>query len=1004
MQSLDELVIATAKYVECSNITDTNKTIENLVDGKFNNQIIELVESEKVRTCWDAIIYLLKISSIQQNRDFILNDFLTYSKWELLSQIVYRTPYKEAIRNVLKRHNKYSSSIPDIFSSRFDYMYSKYVKWFEKAVGGYYINDSFKHFFAASFENFYFGLECTKDVWQQLREVDTAKLEIDKGLIVSKELHVKDTSDLKIGDLVKNIYQSNYVLFKHNGHNLNTIVYDIFHLIVDYSIQLYFKEINNKLSYFNVQLIDNQIPYSETNIVYDNGNSQTIKSSVKGAISKINNGKQMIPIIFEYIKDKKININFIGDLREIIFELGKNSIADSNCIWKLSGIANYTEQYIDTEMGTLNYLNFEIILKGVASVYILIVELKKRGISPVDIYDKDLFTNLNIIRYLDYLSSIKYKDLILQLQKEHTENSTEINSLDTFEEMLNKRAGSSENNKSDNQLRRQYALLNGLINGAKLKKRKNLSDFEKLYNIYLQIHSIPKTLDIFYDICKNYQLLSSKDFDTLYKERTFKSNYIGTKIIRKTKYNAILNSLPLLSKQYIKNYESYDCSYYLTGIPILSDNYMITVIYKGNFYYPDKQTQKYFIENQYFSLDDLKKIDKQTPNILRFKNARYFVSNCTKYFPMRIHFEKPLSLSHKENLSKVLCHKESKIQCENFLEDYFSTSSFQEEYINFTDKLIYILSALEHDESVTDIVDNLGKQFLNLDFIEETLDDLIQLTFLKYYNVEPNNYSGNLLKLSFTERLIFSPFINSDTLKQQITQLDANYLNRPYAFKEFMDLELDFSSPSKMYVQIYNYLNAKLTFLEKVWDGYEMFYLTSNEIELFIAELNSHYNLKTLFSSLVNSIPKGMSIDTLENDVLINLIHDTYKVCFSKHDFLIKNFENYIDRCMHTLDNILDYSTRETISLRENFEDWGHIFNMCSPKKNISSLELLRQKYKTDNEGFFIKNGEYLLAYSSDKTITYYVHKTGNLLRKHYNRFVHADLSDIEIDIIISNI
>lgn len=1008
MQSLDELVIATAKYVESINTTDTNRIIENLVDGKFNTQIIELVETEQVKTWWDAIVYLLKTPSIQQNRENILNDFLSYSKWELLSQIVYRVPYKEAIRNILKRHNKYLSAIPDIYSSRFDYMYSKFIQWFEKAVGGYYNNGSFKNFFASSFENFYFGLEYKKDVWKQLREVDTAKLEIDKGNISYKDLTVKETTDLRMSDLLKNIYQANFVLFKHNGHNLNTIVYDIFYLILSYHIQQYFKEINNKLSYFTLQLIDEQLPLTEIDIMLDNGEYKTIKSSVKGAISKINNGKQMIPLIYNYIKDKKVNTLFIGDLREIIFNLGKNAISDSNCVWKLSGITNYTEQYINTKIGLLNYVNFEIILKGVASVYTLIFELEKRGISPVDIYDKDLFTNLNVIRYMDYLSSIKEKNLILQLQKEATkdkENNSEKSAiLDTFEEMLNKRAGSSENNKADNQLRRQYALLNGFIKEPKLKKRKTLSDFEKLYNIYIQLHCIPKTLDTFYDICINYQSLSTLEFENLNKEKLFRSNYIGTEILRKTKYNSILNSLPLLSKQYIENYEPYDCSYYLTNIPLLSKDSKEVVIYNNISYYADKQTDKYFIDNEYFSLEDLKQIAKNTQNVLRFESTRYFILNYKKYFPMRIHFEKPLSMLHKENLQKVLSHKESKVYCEKFIEEYFSISSFQEEFISFSEKLVYILSLLKDNFNITETVNDLGKQFFNLDFKEDTLNDLIQLTFSEYYHIETSNNINNILNLSFTERLIFSPFIEDEMFKQQVSKLDPNYLTRPVAFKEFINLDLDCSSPAKVYVQIYNYLNAKLTFLEKIFDGYEMLFLANTEIKLFIIELNSRYNLSNLFSSLVKKIPKGMAIDTIDNDIIINFIHDTYKICFSKYSYLIKSFENYIDACIHTLDDILDYSTRETLNIRENFEDWGRIFNMCPPKKHILALDHLREKYKTDKEGFFLKNGEYLTTHSFDDTVTYYIHRTGNLLRKEQEHFVNDDLSDNEIALLLSRV
>lgn len=63
----------------------------------------------------------------------------------------------------------------------------------------------------------------------------------------------------------------------------------------------------------------------------------------------------------------------------LLLEKTLDAVSDSNCLWQLEPVARGTEKRIDNSDGIKNYKNFEVVLKGVISVYSLINGLESRG-------------------------------------------------------------------------------------------------------------------------------------------------------------------------------------------------------------------------------------------------------------------------------------------------------------------------------------------------------------------------------------------------------------------------------------------------------------------------------------------------------------------------------------------------------------------------------------------------------------------------------------------------
>ncbi len=991
--ALHILEIAAANYVNIDKM-DGGSLIEQLVDRVHTEKILEhynyMLASDQNYTLLDALCAVLKNAAITKHKQEIALDYITSNKWDLLTRLLSRDVYKNVVRDILKRENKFGLVTLRYINtdSRFDIIYYQFVKTFAKDSVGSFSDGHFGGYIAHAFQQ-YFLKEHKKDIWYTLREIDIARKETDmKQSLTNVELMVTDSSDFYINDLLKNIYQANVALFKHNGHTLNTIVYDIFHLCVNHRINSYLASINNKLQTFHIELIDTGRPQ----LTIDEKTGKVIEERIKGASSKIGNGLKMIPILYDYVKEKKLNMNAIGDLREYAFTLGKDAVSDSNCIWKLEPVARATEKRIDNSEGIRNYKNFEIILKGIISVYSMINGLESRGISPVSIYDEDLFKNIEVIRYMDYLSSIKYKDLMLELQNSNkSENTCKV--LDNFQDAVHNRAGSSENNRSDNQERRAKALLNGLLVEPPLKKKKIYSDYDNLYHVYLQLSALPRTLDLFKFIQIETGSLSQSDIDMVLNLNNVPPKYIGSSYMRSNRYNKVLQSKPYLTDEYITAYQPINLQY---TIPFLSptEEKQLHLIYNNEIIPLDKETNSFIVRESIFNKDDVIQLYNTSDECdFQLVEKPILEEVVIPMFDLRLQLSNSNSAEHIRELNKAIKYKYSKDACMKFNLHYIELSKIQEDFIFFMNILKDFYSiACQYPE-----FSNLCKEFVNelrnKEFKEEVLEQFILNSISNYFKIDLSILTFDALQQIFSEnenlnvfiKLLLVSLFNKDLNSIDVeldTILNISDANDTALYKEFIHSITwnDINSSSKVFVLFFNYINSKLKFFTAIRDIYDILFLVVSEIKTLTTELSTRYGLEAILPNMVSDIPDGIALDTLEDIVVIEFIKEIYKSSMDTHNFIIKLFTRYIHGCTHAFEHILDYNAIGRVIAKDEFRHWGDVFNLTKKETNIPLLDKLRELYSLDDSGFFMRNSEYFKGISKDGHTKYFIHYTGKLL------------------------
>lgn len=983
--ALHVLEIASANYVENDRGDAKTSLIEQLVDRNYTDKILAhyqyMLGMNANYTLLDALCDVVKNASILKHKHDIAIDYVESNKSDLLVRLLSREVYKNVIRGVLKRKNKYGVKVLRYINtdSRFDVIYYQFVKTFAKDSVGSFYDGQYSAYIAHTFSS-YFYEEHKKDIWSTLSEVDTVRQEIDmKQSLTNVELVVTDTSDFYINDHLKNIYQANLALFKHNGHTLNMIVYDIFHLCMHYRISSYFERLNNQLRTFHLELIDTGKPQ----LVVEEETGKVIENKVKGASSKIGNGQKMIPILYDYVRAKKINMNAIADLREYAFTLGKDAVSDSNCIWQLEPFARSTEKRIDNIDGLRNYKNFEIVLKGVISVYTLINAMEARGISPVSAYDVDLFKNLEVIRYMDYLSSIKYKDLILKLQTTNMPKPCPV--LNDFETAVHDRSGSNENNRADNQERRAMALLNGLLVNPPLKKQKIYSDFDHLYHTYLQICAFPRSLDLYKIIKIEEESPTPNTINAILQMTEFPSDYICSPRTRSNRYNKLLQNKPYLTDEYLTDYQPVDLQYNIL-FPIPTQETIIYLLFNKDEIPLDKEKNAFIAEGVYYNFDDVIALYQAAGEERDFDLIEKPVikQEEIKIFDVRLQLAESDTSTHIAEMNKFLKYKFSKEACTRFNLHYLKLSVLQEDFLSFLNVLIDFISlACQHLE-FGELCSAIVNQFQRKELKEEILQQFLLNTLTSYFQLDSLEEDILLPLLKSDARM--NPFIRIMLLSlcncDKKEYCTFEYSKAEELYHEFFSL-IDWSepiNPSKVFVLFWNYINAKLLFFTNVRDIYDVLFLFQSEIKTLTSELAHRYQLETVLSGMVSAIPDGISLDTLDNTLLIDFIRDSYKVSMDTHNFLITLFTKYIHNCNHTFDAILDYNSTGKAVVKEEFRHWGEMFDLTQKEQDIPELEKLRELYNVDDYGFFMRNSEYFKGIDPDGVTHYFVHRSGKLL------------------------
>lgn len=979
MNNLDsciELVtLAAAQYADDSIIVNDLTLVEALADGIFDAQIKELMKYNNL-TIVDTLCSIVGDPHVVTRKHDIISDIITYSKWELLGNILYRQPYKNAIKNTLHNLTKYNDVRKYIESPvRFGAVYEDFVKWFMLYSVGSYTQDTYTGYVKKAFENYYY-VNFKRDIWATLREQDVAKKESDmKQSLSIQDVKVVETGDIYINTLLTNIYVANRLLFKHSGHTLNTIVYDIFYLILDYRISKYVSKLNNMLTTCTIMVKDTGLPFS-----YNDNGEIVFANLPKGALSKISNARNLIPELYEFVADRKLNELFIGDLRENTFTLGKNATSDSNCVWRLNNDTKVTQSYIDQGQSIFNYDSFEKIIKGVVSVFTLMEAFEERGMSIVDIYDQDFFKDIDLIRSLDYMSSLKHKKLIRDLQNEPKPHNDE-RILEDFDQMVYSRAGSDQNNRIENKERRDSAYTYGLLKKPALKQSRVKEPFEKLRSMYAQISALPLSLECYQNSLRKLGagvIPSKVQLDAI-------GNPAMTNDIN---YNYFLGKKPLLSARYLAEYkkETYICK---VGLPNPTDgNVDVTLLSTdGLMLQMNKDTSLFQLsEEDFISLSELQNIILSEPNC-GMTLAYDFTYDEIDLFPIYLDLHSSIETKHLQRLESLYsANKDTSFACRKYNDRLLTLSQVQ---ASFVDLLYYVFEIIQQQFEAGNkkYANDLYMQFKRKEFVNDVFDDNLQFILETLYSVDMNElYASNIMYIpnaSIFAKLIMLACVDRSNWSSNAIELincRSSNADEKNLFLEFVNLvDMDIS-PTTVFVLFYNFLYTQLNVHLCLRDSFEMLFLIRTiEIKSFICEILTRFDVLNWQNDLIDNLSYGYAIKNVFSREILAFMRETAKLLFNRYSYILSEYTTYSKSCTNVFEDIYKYSTYCTPTSRDEFKSFGELFSKTRPKTDDKSLDALREICIKDDYGFFMRNGEYLKSHHNGSS--YYVHKTGNLLK-----------------------
>ncbi len=492
----------------------------------FPNEILKaLMVYSALELSWSfyRLPYSSTIDMLIPHYSEIVRRFMQSSKADMITELASRRCVSDAIRMHLYRsNNRKEASVYNKLrnSNRTEVVFDMFKEHFrERSATNFQFRGSFLNYIMHTYQNHFYNSIKKPEIWRALMEEDSTKEEQETGVGAIKYVEQGgQKTDLYIRDMLQNIGMCNDRLFEHKGHMNGTdaeggdrgVIYDIVYLILCHLCQCEAEELNRHLDGFRIEFVD---PL---------GRDRPGRRYKKNVTAKITNAKQLVPVMFEYIRHGNFSTSRILDLRRESYKLGRSNTQGRDPVWKSEnndseGQASF---FLDTPYGEENYKAFEVVFNGVASAYSILKAMRDNGVNLVEMYlsgrgyksktDKmaelfcALFVNDGVYRNMDYMSSLQYLPLMMQLQDESTDAFTqgqvalpgELGSgelLDT-EGMVHDYAGSEQHTEAHIIEQRRHAKYHGLLDKPKLRWREKLdTPYEKKRSVTHFMTTIPYT-------------------------------------------------------------------------------------------------------------------------------------------------------------------------------------------------------------------------------------------------------------------------------------------------------------------------------------------------------------------------------------------------------------------------------------------------------------------------------------------------------------------------------
>lgn len=1010
--------------VNQSSITQGKRSVPIILDELINYTIKEL--PTKVDIGAQALSRLL----LPERKVEISRRFLSSTMSEMLTILAGRNSIKESIRRYLHQKDiKNSYSV--IESNRFDSAYRNFlIKFQESSAANYQFNGSYIGYVVHSFTSYYYP-DKDNNLWSDLNTVDFAKRESETNLTKPVVLNEGKKDDIYVRDCLINIAEANDLLFTHSGQSedVHGVHYDIYYMILNILCEELCVKINKELAKnncgFELKLIDEQ----------DRRETRGIYTANKGIANKISNAKMLISYIFNRVRTRDWDVNNIDELRDTCFKLGKKDRDGRNCVWKDVSFKAETSRYFDSIKSAHNYKAFNVIVKGVLSVLVIINALEERDWCIVDvpqIYEK-VFKRKEFPRSLDYISAFWAVDLVDKLKAESEVLSEEFEGergeLLTFDEMVHEYAGSEQNNHENIRTNRYLAYSRGFNETTRTKQSGDYqSSFEQLLSVADYLTAFPRGFDEYI-----FSLVTEKRLPPRYGTPI----RIEAKDIIMGKYYAFNHNIFFSQNRELAEYYLYGIANGQDNLDGLGWNICNSLFpllrFCKNIHSSSKYEEEYCI---YIPMVDTflccpaggqsvegKLPAKHLSQLLKERNEYFFDNtwNATlavNYvdIPESI-FSDFVKISKEGNRSEALSNSLG-------FSSMLGVSNYTKSEIKGKTAKIPVYHEYKH--SVEKYVQHLaGVSELQLSFI-----DLLQ-TMLTFGLYNTKSFSGNtsakqgyilvnsLLKSEFCKDNLdwFFSQLELARVKATIKKIDYSFSNAQSNKVDFIDVDLsimDILTPNEdfkceegtilyelkeflreydnipdRFVQTYNFLNTRLSFLRILRDAYSLAFhvVRINDLSLLGCELDSKFKLSSTLLSYKDSNMMSKFeyrfalIDSLPKQDVVDYVIDIRRSSWQHFHLLCEKLCRHFDECRQDVANLVDYDIIQSSDMRSKFQDYGSMFYtmpVYTDENVLFILKDIKPKSHIDDSGFLMCRNVYFRGYDGNNV--YYVHSTGRML------------------------
>lgn len=963
--------------------------------------------------------------------------FISENVSQMLTRLAKRETIKSNIRQTLHAQDRQKNHAA-IDSTKFDSIFTDFMVMFEEScAASFRFEGEFTAYVVYSWKNYYYASH-NRDIWRILRDVDFAKRETEMPSTEIHHIEEVQLHDLHIHELIINIVAINDLLFSHSGQtdDARGVCYDIFYLILNYLCSNKVKELNSKMEGIQLSLVDE----------LDRRENRNGLSENKSIASKISNAKELVTFLFDCIRRGEWSLDNIIELRDKCFMLGKKDRDGKNCVWKDVYKKAETSRYLDMKTTPHNYIAFDKLIKGVLSVYSLMMALEERGASLVASYPTlaRVFNDKALSRNIATLQDLEYIDMMEQLQKAPLEDCQHGDLL-TFPEMVHEYAGSDDNNQSHIVGYRNNAKLLGLLDNPILKQRGNLqTPFQRLKSVAAAITAIPCSYEAYVFslyACKNVPsriaplaTLSPYDvvkgsFSNIYYNKYLandpsKSAYYLYKVASKEQsmltfeWHIGNGLLPCVTFERIVGFEG--------ERPIVDSTYCLYVPLVDKFLLcpftdVDEQVTK-------LPTDDIHNLRQITMSYIFDGRQMALLSSGYRAVPLPV---LNLLLRESDDAGKV----------QSMSSEVAVANSLGFDSIVGIDNLLApnILRAFKNIEVYSEYqapVDRYMKWMGEISLLQNSVVDILQLMYSYGLYLALNGSDGtsieeinrgrelvySLLKSEFKEENLvwfFSVLENyraKKTLQKidfqwsnvsatqiEFTSIDLSCLNVVYG-NDLPDCERDslmydlikslssYDTPAKRFVQLYNFLNVRLNFLRLLRDAYDIsFNFISTDLSTLGCELDSQFKIEETLNSTKMGLNAGglmdikyALLDTIPIEDMTRFISDIRLSNGTYFSVLCDKLFEYFDKCRQDIASLVDYEVSKGQNIQSEFIEFGSLFYAIGPYPNKFVLDLLGdiRPKAKTDDAGFIIMKNSYLRGHSGNS-EFYIHITGRMLESY---------------------